>query len=455
MCPDGRRMIGKTVMFSYIVSNAVAKGSKVLIITDRIELLTQAGGSLSKFGVSVSIINADSRPTSLNAQCYVSMAQTLTRRKEIHIYTKYLKEVDLVIIDEAHKATFDSFFEYFGVNTKVIGATATPVRVGNQKPLNDFYSNIVETCSISQLIEDGFLNPSKSYGVPVDLSSVKTKGNDYDDSSLSNFYDDNTLYTGAVNNYIKHANGTKALLFCSGVVNSQRICQEFKKKGIAAEHIDAASTSKQERKRILEDFEKGEIKVLCNVGILTTGYDCPSIETIILYRATKSLPLFLQMCGRGSRLSEGKKHFNILDFGNNISTHGFWEEDREWSLKKKRNKKTKGAAPIKECKNCEALVPAIAKECNYCGYVFPVKEVETKEVVLEELLFDVKKRHVDRVGYCKHLEAKAKKLDKNHHWIIRNLNDIHELMAWAKYKEYPKAGAWVTGVLDRRKNYRK
>tara|TARA_R110000744_G_scaffold380214_1_gene500193 strand:- start:1035 stop:2486 length:1452 start_codon:yes stop_codon:yes gene_type:complete len=447
---------GKTIMFSYLVSRAVEKGKRVLILTDRVELLTQAGGSIAKFGVDVNHINPKNKPNVLDAQVYVSMAQTLARRLKDQKYADYLREVDLVIIDECHKTIFDKYFDYFGKHTIVVGATATPIRTGKQPSLEGFYEGLTEVLSVQEIIDLDYLVPARSYAVPVDLSKVKTKGGDYDSTSLTNHYDNEELYTGAVENYIKHANNTKALLFCSGVKNSVTIRDQFRTAGISAEHLDSENTTEKERLDILNRFEAGEFKVLCNVGILTTGYDCPSIETIILYRATKSLALFLQMCGRGSRLYDGKTHFKILDFGNNFTTHGFWESNRVWSLAKEvKSKKTKGAAPIRECTQCEALLPLSVSECEYCGFVFPIIIKKTTKVLLEELEFDEINKYSDMIGYFIHLGKKAKILGNNHHWIVRQLRDDKLLFAFAEYKGYSSPKNWVDRVLDMRTNYKR
>lgn len=447
---------GKTIMFSYMVSKAVANKKKVLILTDRIELLTQAGGSITKFGVDVEHINAQNKPNTLDAQVYVSMAQTLTRRLSQSLYIEYLKTVDLVIIDECHKTIFERFFEYFGVSTIVVGLTATPIRTGKQPSLEALYEGLTEVLSVQEIIDLGYLVPARSFQVPVDLSKVKMKGNDYDSTSLTDHYDNEELYTGAVENYIHHANGTKTLLFTSGVKNSITIRDQFRRAGISAEHLDAENVGAKERVDILERFERGEFKVLCNVGILTTGYDCPSIETVILYRATKSLALFLQMCGRGSRIFPGKTHFKILDFGNNFTTHGLWESDREWSLKKeKKDKKTKGASPIRECTKCESLLPLSATDCEYCGYVFPIVVKKTKKVLLEELTFDEINKYSDTRGYFIHLGKKAQILGETQHWIVRQLRDDILLLAFAEYKNYEFPKKWMARIKNMRVNYKR
>jgi len=119
---------------------------------------------------------------------------------------------------------------------------------------------------------------------------------------------------------------------------------------------------------------------------LTTGYDEPTIEVVVMNRKTKSLPLWLQCCGRGSRMSPatGKKDFIVLDFGMNHDEHGLWSEPRTWKLEAPKKKKL-GESPVKNCPECEAMLRASAKECEYCDYVFPEKEpeIESAGVMVE------------------------------------------------------------------------
>jgi len=141
--------------------------------------------------------------------------------------------------------------------------------------------------------------------------------------------------------------------------------------------------NQNDRKNIFDWFDKTSNAILCNCGIATAGFDQHDIQTVILYRATTSLPLFLQMCGRGSRLSlqTGKTHFNILDFGNNITRHGFWEEPREWKLKYEKKSIKEQASPVKECEKCCAINYASARICMICGFEFPKSEKEKQEEI--------------------------------------------------------------------------
>ena len=135
--------------------------------------------------------------------------------------------------------------------------------------------------------------------------------------------------------------------------------------------------SDEDRRSKLAWLRETPNAILVSVGILTTGFDEPSVETIILYRATTSLPLFLQMAGRGSRVTDTKKRFTILDFGNNVKTHNYWEAERVWSLEKKPKKKL-DVAPVKTCPRCQALVPVGASVCKYCNHTFK-RKVEEKD----------------------------------------------------------------------------
>jgi superfamily II DNA or RNA helicase len=218
--------------------------------------------------------------------------------------------------------------------------------------------------------------------------------------------------------------------------------------GLNAKHLDAGST-KKERADCLAWFKNTPDAILCNVGILTTGFDEPTIQTIILYRATKSLPLFLQMVGRGSRIIKGMKEtFNLLDFGNNVNEHGFWEDERAWSLKKKKKKK-EGAAPVKECKECGALCYASVTVCGACGYVFPVSEkqkAESEIAFLQLLTKQERMRKANNAG----LEEKSRMAKAgliSPYWVLHKLTDRTEALEFINLMGYKKG--WVHMNKDR------
>lgn len=434
---------GKTFTFSFIVDSALKKGKRVLILTHRTELLTQAGGSLNQLGINPVKIEAGKKISYFRANCYTAMIETISRRMKKPEYIDFIQSLDLIIIDECHFGNFDKFFSYIQEKTVVIGFTATPHREKNQKSLDLLYEGLIEVVSIPELIEHGFLAEPDSYGVQIDLSSVGTKGNDYDSNQMGEFFTKQKVFKGVIENYMNICPNTKTLIFCPSVKSSVKLMEELIESGLNANHIDG-ETPKPERRQILEWFKSTPNAMLCNVGVLTTGFDEPSIETIILYRATKSLPLFLQMVGRGGRIIPNVKNkFKVLDFGNNILTHGFWESERTWSLKKK--KKKEGAPPVKECKGCGALLPASARECKHCGYIFPApkKSKEEEEIAFLKLLTkkDCMKRAKRSSLEDKAMMAKEKLI--NPFWVLHQLKTKEDGLAFIELMGYKKGFAYL------------
>ncbi len=439
---------GKTIMFTYMVSRALEKSKRCLIVTDRTELLSQAGGALEKFGIKPVEIKPNKKLKSLNGVIYVGMAQTLKRRIKDEMYTSFLSDLDLIIFDECHKQEFNDLMAFISEKTIVIGATATPHREGNQISLDEFYKDIVKVTTIGELIQLGFLANPHTFGVKVDLSKVKTKGGEYDQDQVAKVYDEVKMYHGVYENYTKITPNKKGIIFASNVASSIQLVQDFKRKGLPIEHIDGTTPTK-ERRDILEWFRNTPNALISNVGILNAGFDEPNIEVVILYRATKSISLFLQMCGRGSRVTEVKKDFTILDFGNNVQRHGFWEQERQWNLKKK--KKKEGLAPVKDCPECFAIIPARIMECPECKYEFTKSEKEEEAeliVELSKLTYQQIKDEIKTADF-KRLEQIALAKGYRKTWIFYHLKTEDDLINYAKYKGYHRN--WIDYQLKQRK----
>jgi superfamily II DNA or RNA helicase len=223
---------------------------------------------------------------------------------------------------------------------------------------------------------------------------------------------------------------------------SIRVAKEFRDRGFPAEHIDG-TTPKRERENILEWFDRTPDAIVCNCGVLNAGFDQPDISTVILYRATTSLPLFLQMCGRGSRLSPGKSHFNILDFGNNIPRLGFWEDPRVWSLKNDQKRTTKeDAALIKLCPKCTAIVPVSSRTCPHCFREFQKSEEEKDKEEIARLQLLEKRDLLREANGMENrklaLLSKAKLISP--FWVLHNKTDIHDAREFCKMMGYKMPG---------------
>jgi len=428
---------GKTVMFSFMVSEHIKKGGRVIVFTHRAELLKQAGGSFEKFGLEPDFIKANHKPD-LTKSLHVAMIETFNVRK--NEYDLFLQSKTLIIFDEAHLQNFTKVMDIIPEETFVIGATATPFRPHKQFQMGEFYNALVQELDTEDVIELGKLTPAKSYGVEIDTSGMKKTSTDY---NTADYYEDNKTYEGVVKNWEVHSKKDKTILFASNIKSSEKVCYEFVSKGYNAKHIDG-KMSKKERESVLKWFEITPDAVLCNCGILTAGFDQSDILTVILYRATTSLPLFLQMCGRGSRLHEGKDHFKILDFGNNIARLGFWEDRRQWKLNYKKKEAKESIAPKKICPKCDAIVSASAKFCEYCLFKFPQTKQMKEEVTLQEL-----KKITTEGKYISELTIeelillqKTKKFKAPFIWrVVRSRSEI-ELLKYAAIMKYTDGWVW-------------
>jgi len=433
---------GKTVIFSYMAKSALDRGRSVLIVTDRIELLRQSGGALNRLGILPYEIKAGHTPRTLSGQIYVAMVETLSRRMKDARYQRLVSGFDVIVFDEAHKQAFNKLFPHISPETVVIGATATPYRDKNQKALSEFYQELIEVIDIPTLIEQGFLARPLSFGVPVDLSQVRMKAGEFDENSMAAEYSKNRVYAGVIENYQRLTPGKKALAFSANIASSQELCDQMQAAGINARHLDS-DMGKYERVKIISWFRRTPDAVLCNVGILTTGFDAPEVEVVILYRATTSLPLFLQMVGRGSRMSEGKAQFSILDFGENIQRHGFWEAPRKWSLEKAKKRKKQGAAPVKNCPECSALVPVSVRTCSHCGHEWEVSRKEEKEQAFAKLALltpDDRRRIARGVSLEEKAEMAKAGLIKPY-WVLHQLTDEREAREFVRLLGW-KPGWW-------------
>jgi superfamily II DNA or RNA helicase len=437
---------GKTAMFTYMVSEHIKRGGRALIVTDRVELMKQANGSFARVGLSPELISAGSKPD-LTLPCHVAMVETLSRRADA--YANFIASRTLIVFDEAHRTAFDKLFPYITDSTFVIGATATPFRDGNQSSMDTFYQDIVQPIDTPDLIEMGFLSEADTYGIDIDLKGIKKTGGDYDPKEMAKRYEERKVYDGVIENYNRICPNTKALAFCSNIESCNSLTSKLVGSGLPARSLDS-TMSATDRSEILQWFNLTPNGILVSVGILTTGFDQPDIQTIILYRATTSLPLFLQMVGRGSRTTDIKRRFTILDFGNNIKTHDFWEAERTWTLEKKKKKK-KDVAPVKSCPKCNALIAATSTKCKYCGHVYwkTQKEIEQEEIAKLVLLPKPQRLKIASMATLNEKSVMAKAGLIKPSWVFHNLNTREEALHFAALMGYKKG--WEYYNKDRYK----
>ena len=321
---------GKTVIFSEIVRRFVeTHNKKVVILTHRVELCKQTSSVLSGFNVKNKVINSKVKtlPDQDEYQCFVAMVETLNNRLSDEDFE--LKDIGLVIIDEAHYNSFIKLFKFFD-NCFILGVTATPLSSNIKLPMKNNYDKLIVGDDILTLIKNGFLANAEVYNYDVGLTNLKVGINgDYTVKSSEALYTNSTMQSKLLHAYEELSKGKKTLIFNNGIYTSKEVYYTFKKAGYNVQHLDN-TVSKQERKDILKWFKNTPDAVLTSVSILTTGFDEPSVESIILNRATRSLTLYFQMIGRGSRIYKDRTTFNVIDLGNNIARFGPWEQPVDW-----------------------------------------------------------------------------------------------------------------------------
>jgi len=380
---------GKTVMFSDIINDAVKGNKKVMVLVNRQELITQTEETLNHFGIYPKLIIPNKGRGVANI--YVASVQTLRNRD--------FPNINLLIVDECHLTDFDPVVDkYKSVGVKVIGFTATPLRLSKKKPLLNCYQHIVQEVTIKELIAKNQENPKQGLVEPIYYEAhsgneeIKTdhKTGDYSERQQFEYYNKTELYGGVVDSYNRLLKGKKTIVFCINVQHSENTANHFNENGIRAVSLDGAKT-KGERKAAIDAFKDGYYDVLCNCNLFTYGFDVKSILGVILYRQTKSLALYLQMVGRGARPYPDKYNFTVIDHGGNIKRLGFWHEDRIYSLTPQREQEG-GVAPVKDCPElkggCGALLHLSVTQCNICGYVFAKEERKeiTEKIEIRQLI---------------------------------------------------------------------
>lgn len=322
---------GKTVIFSEITKRYISEWKKkVLILTHRIELSHQTSKQLDTIGVENKVISSVVKKLTKEEkeiECYIAMVETLNNRLQDD--ENFVKDVGLVIVDEAHYNSFRKIFQYYE-NVNILGVTATPLSSNKVLPLNDNYNRLLVGECISALVEKGYLAQAETFTYDVNLHGLKIGSNgDFTVSSSDVVYGNYFMQEKLLFAYEEVSLGKKTLIFNPGIETSLKVEELFKKHKYPIRHLDSTFSDK-DRKDVLKWFKTTPGAILTSVGILTTGFDEPTVESIIINRATRSLTLYHQMIGRGSRRLKNKEGFLLIDLGNNVRRFGFWQDYINW-----------------------------------------------------------------------------------------------------------------------------
>lgn len=446
---------GKTACFSFIAQRFIKKHNrKVLVLAHRDVLISQTLTTLRTIGVSCESVVASKKRLQHHSNVYVAMVQTLKNR--LREDPEFVRDIGLLIIDEAHLDQYREIMDQFP-DSKILAVSAT---FSTLKKINftkcsvckkqydtvqqccnyetyeytrkfaftEIYGHLVLGDSISQLIDKDRLVRDLNYEVGnIDRNSfsIDQKTGDFDKQSTDKYFGEFNV----VKNYEEICKGEKTLIFSSSTTTNMQTYEYFIEAGYEnVKMLDSVNTKKSERDPMLKWFKETPDAILLNCGVLTAGFDEPTIQCVILNRATLSLSLYLQMVGRGGRKCDDiyKPHFKVIDGGGNIQYFkekyggGKWSDEYDWEsifygTDEKPKPKKEALDQTKQCSNCEAIVPKNTVECMYCGHV---EEEVTKERVMSnevaQLVDEIPKPNGCKiVQYCEKVGK-----DKSFAWLI-------------------------------------
>lgn len=376
---------GKTAIMAYICQYVNKWGGRAIVLSHVKELIEQTAGTLHRLDdtLDVGIHSAGLKRRDTKNKIIVAGIQSAYSRVDD------IGKMNVAIIDEAHLIPKNSRSRYrkfinamkeLNPRLKLIGLTATPYRTddGLIYGEGELFTRKTYEAKIEDLIKWGFLSPlrSKAGSESIDLSRLEldSKG-DYTLGSQEREIKESGLLTAAVQDIVEKASDQKKILvFCPTIKSCEDFMLEYNTQTGCRAYTVTGSTHKDERKDIIEGFRNGDIRVLVNCMVLTTGFDAPNVDCVCLLRPTTSAGLYYQMVGRGLRIADGKENCLILDYGRNIERHGAINAIRVRKKGQKRN--AQPVAITKKCPQCSEMIPVGVNICPDCGYQFPAPELK-------------------------------------------------------------------------------
>ncbi len=451
---------GKTVVGAHIVAGVRQRSKRITFAVPSLGLVDQTVERLCENGLDladIGVIQSDHPLKRPHAPIQVATAQTLTRRE--------LPITDVVVVDEAH-LRFDVYDRWMAESPEKIfvGLTATPWAKG----MGRTWQRLVKSISLMELIRQGYLSPFRVFAPShPDLTGVKTIAGDFHEGQLAERMNKPQLVADVVSTWIDKGEERPTLCFATGVKHARAIRDRFAEFGVGVAYVDA-DTPRTERDAIGRSLAAGHVKVVVNIGTLTTGIDW-DVRCISLARPTKSEILFVQMIGRGLRTADGKSDLLIFDHSDTHQRLGFVTDIDHDELDDGTPKKSvAGKAREKEtplpscCPSCVALMPVGERVCGECGHVMPVREpVSVEDGTLTEFKGKGKpKRKKDALAELPKAEVYAQLLfvqaerGRSSGWVAHAYREIYDVWPRGMDQVLPKEPTWEIRQFVRAKDIR-
>ena len=417
---------GKTLTMSYLVRTCFDRYgnymSKVLVVTHVKELIEQDYEGIVDYwpGAPVGIYSASLNKKQTDNRIICCGVQSIAKPET---YKKFGK-VNCIIIDECHLVPAKAETTYrrlisglkeINPKLKVIGFTGTPFRldcgwITENGIFDDIVYNMCTVEAFDWLIQNNFMCDAipRRPEFQIDVSNVKIRGGEFVEKDLQQAVDTDAVTRAALNETLQLAKDRKHwLIFCTGVEHAKHVVEYLCKAGINSTVIsgDLDMTTRKER---IEGFKNGTYRAVANVNVLSTGFNYPDIDCLVMLRPTQSVSLYIQACGRGIRYSPHKENCLILDFAGNEARLGCINDPLQPKKKTGKGKNEgEGTAPVKVCPKCNCYAPASAKFCPSCNYEFPTETKLTAHASLDEIIKRKQKQETEktveitRVKYAK------------------------------------------------------
>lgn len=444
---------GKTPTFAGLVHRFLNRQQKkALILVNRDELLKQGYKTFYHWYEIVAVPVTAGQTYLPNAMVYIAMVETANNRLKKN--PAYFGNIGLVIVDEAHFGNYTKLYQYFP-DALIIGFTATPKAAKKTEPLNKYFDDIVCGIDIPELIQMGALVPNRTYHVEnINRKELKMSKGEFDETEMGKIFSSGRHVQNTIAAYKKYADGTKAIVFNCNKDHCRRMHETFLAFGYPSRYLDG-DTPDQERENILKWFASTPGAILNNINVATTGFDEPSIETVIMNRATASDPLWLQCTGRAARPYDGKPFFNIIDMGGNAITHGDWCQPRDWAdiFRNPERPRQGGEAPLKACKGCAVMIHLSQRTCPHCGadnYKAPRYDEGRAQM---GALSTERKIFIDVAGLIREYDGK-KKADGSAYKEMAVLHEIKRQVvntvkrSWKVRRLDPETATYITGIYQ-------
>lgn len=406
---------GKSVCIAAFMRRAIADwpDTRIIIVTHVKELIAQNFSEMVRLwpDAPAGIYSAGLNKRDLHAQILFAGIQSIHKR------AYDIQRCDLALIDEAHiiPRTSNTMYRRFlgdlttiNPHLKVIGFTATPYRLDSGM-LHEgdcaLFTDIAYEAGVAEMIAQGYLCEvvPKQPATQLDTTGVGSRGGEFIPGQLEAAVDVDAVTAAAVEEIVHHgADRGSWLVFCAGIRHAEHVRDAIKGRGFTCEAI-LGETASADRDRVIAAFKRDEVRCLTNANVLTTGFNAPGVDLIAMLRPTKSVGLYVQMIGRGTRIANGKDNCLVLDFAGNVKRHG--PIDRI-DVRKRKKDDEEGHAPVKVCPGCQTIVHASTRLCPGCGYEFPPPQPDLSRTASTSAILSSQIKPewvtVSGVGYHRH-----------------------------------------------------